>query len=170
MLVGNMIHHDGRRLGHLLRSFLLPLGSGPVADGTDDAGNGELHGPQQRENSGNAQDHIAEHFAAEPLQEHGQHAAENTAALAGNALLIQGENAFEADLPGLRHQGQVGNAPAQQHEGHHADHTGADGPLLAECEDKEQVQCCRDGNNEAHVADEATEHGSNELRQRPLRL
>ena len=165
-----MIHHNGRRLGYLLRLLVLPLGSGPVADGPDDTGNRELHGPKQRENGGNAQNHIAEHFAAEPLQEHSQYTAENAAALAGNALLIQGKNIFEAHIPGFRRQSQVGNTPAQQHEGYHADHTGANGPLLAECKNKEQVQRGRDGNNEAHVADEAPKHGGDQFGQRPLRL
>ena len=58
---------------------LLP---GPVGDGPDNAGNGDLHGAQKRKDRADDQNEVGDQVSAEPAQEHSQSAAENAAGAA----------------------------------------------------------------------------------------
>ena len=116
-LIGNVIDHRCSGLNIAILFFLFRVFlPGAVGNGPDDTGNGDFHRPQQGEYHRQGQQHIGNHVAAEPAQQHGKAAAEHTAAGACQAAGIEVGDDGKAlgHALGLHHQ--MVNAAAEKHE------------------------------------------------------
>ena len=137
LLARNIVDYSRRRVYVVL--FLRIIVLGAVGNGSDNAGNGDIHCPQQRQNCEKHAEHKGQRFAAEPAQQHGRAAAENAACASRYAAGIQVGDQGKA----LRHllllHGKVVNAPAQKNEKQCADAPHGRGIFPAKGVDDEQV-------------------------------
>ena len=139
LLARNIVDYSRRRVYVVLVVFLHIIVLGAVCNGSDNAGNGDIHCPQQRQNCEKHAEHKGQRFAAEPAQQHGRAAAENAAGASRYAAGIQVGDQGKA----LRHllllHGKVVNAPAQKNEEQCADAPHGRGIFPAKGVDDEQV-------------------------------
>ena len=137
LLARNIVDYSRRRVYVVLFLHIIVLGA--VGNGSDNAGNGDIHCPQQRQNCEKHAEHKGQRFAAEPAQQHGRAAAENAA---GASRYAAGTQVFDQGKA-LRHllllHGKVVNAPAQKNEKQCADAPHGRGVFPAKGVDDEQV-------------------------------
>ena len=137
LLVRNVVDYNRRRVYVVL--FLRIIVLGAVGNGSDNAGNGDIHCPQKRQNRENHAENKGQRIAAEPAQQHGRAAAENAAGTSRCAAGVQVGDQGKA----LRHllllHGKVVNAPAQKNEDQCADAPHGRGVFPAKGVDDEQV-------------------------------
>ena len=137
LLARNIVDYSRRRVYVVL--FLRIIVLGAVGNGSDNAGNGDIHCPQQRQNCEKHAEHKGQRFAAEPAQQHGRTAAENAA---GASRYAAGTQVFDQGKA-LRHllllHSKVVNAPAQKNEEQCADAPHGRGVFPAKSVDDEQV-------------------------------
>ena len=139
LLARNIVDYSRRRVYVVLVVFLHIIVLGAVGNGSDNAGNGDIHCPQQRQDCEKHAEHKGQRFAAEPAQQHGRAAAEDAAGTSRYAAGIQVGDQGKA----LRHllllHGKVVNAPAQKYENQCADAAHGRGIFPAKGVDDEQV-------------------------------
>ena len=169
-LRGNMVHHGGSRL-HIVCLFLLPiLFSGPLSNGLDKAGDGDLHRAQQGQQSAQAEEQIRNHIAAGPADQHGKAAAEHAAGGPGSAAGIEVRNDTDSLCHALGLHGQMVDAAAEEYKANHA-HTAHNRLLLpAEGLNHENLRQSGYGEIKAHLAQQAQDHGFQHLQQGPIRI
>ena len=139
LLARNIVDYSRRRVYVVLVVFLHIIVLGAVGNGSDNAGNGDIHCPQQRQDCEKHAEHKGQRFAAEPAQQHGRAAAEDAA---GASCYAAGTQVFDQGKA-LRHllllHGKVVNAPAQKNEEQCADAAHGRGVFPAKGVDDEQV-------------------------------
>ena len=119
LLVRNVVDYNRRRVYVVL--FLRIIVLGAVGNGSDNAGNGDIHCPQQRQNCEKHAENKGQRIAAEPAQQHGRAAAKNAAGTSRCAAGVQVGDQGKARGQFLFLHGKVINAPAQKHEDQRAD-------------------------------------------------
>ena len=119
LLARNIVDYSRRRVYVVL--FLRIIVLGAVGNGSDNAGNGDIHCPQQRQNRENHAENEGQRIAAEPAQQHGRAAAKNAAGTSRCAAGVQVGDQGKARGQRLFLHGKVINAPAQKHEDQCAD-------------------------------------------------
>ena len=151
-----MIHHHGGGLHiDLLLLLVLPIVLGPVDDGPDDAGDGDVQGAQQGQHGGKANEEIGHGGAAGPAEQNGQAAAEHTAASAVNAAEIQVREQRQAAGNALGLNRQMVDAAAEEHKGDGAHAPHHRGVFPAKGVDDEKIQKGGHRKIEPSLSDEA---------------
>ena len=169
-LVGQVVHHRRRRLHIVVFLSLIPQFSGPVGNGPDDAGNGDLHGAKEGQYGSNAQNQVGNHIAAGPAQQHGKPAAQHAAGAAIHAPCIKVGNHGKALRHALALHCQMVNAATEQHKGNKADAAHGGGVFSSKGLDKEQVQKGGDEEIKSNLAKEAQNHGFHGSEQSTVRI
>ena len=165
-----MVHHGGSRL-HIVCLFLFPvLFSGPLSNGLDKAGDGDLHRAQQGQQSAQAEEQIRNHIAAGPADQHGKAAAEDAAGGPRSAAGIQVCNDADSLCHALGLNGQMVNAAAEEYNADHA-HT-AHNRLLLPPEGLNQENRRQSGNGkiESHLTQQPQNHGFERFQQCSIRI
>ena len=140
LLARNIVDYNRRRVYVVLVVFLHIIVLGAVGNGSDNAGNGDIHCPQQRQNCEKHAENKSQRFAAEPAQQHGCTAAENTAGASRNAAGEKLGNQRKARRCLLLLHGKVVDTSAQEHEDQCADAPHGRGVFPSKGVDDEQIQ------------------------------
>ena len=88
-LIGNVVHNNRCRLHIRFLFLVIPVISGTVLDGADKTGDGDLHGPQKRQNNRKTQNDIGNGVTAGPVEQFAQKTAKQTAGEAVHAAVEQ---------------------------------------------------------------------------------
>ena len=170
LLVCNIVDYSRRRVYVVLVVFLHIIVLGAVGNGSDNAGNGDIHCPQQRQNRENHAENKSQRIAAEPAQQHGCTAAENTAGASRNAAGVQVGNQGKALGHLLLLHGKMVNAPAQKYEDQRTDAAHGRGVFPSKCVNDEQVQQSRNGKIEPGLPHQSQHHRLDDFQQRTIRV
>ena len=139
LLARNIVDYSRRRVYVVLVVFLHIIVLGAVGNGSDNAGNCDIHCPQQRQNCEKHAEHKGQRFAAEPAQQHSRAAAEDAACASLHAAGEKLENQRKARRRLLLPHGKVVDTSAQEHEDQCADAAHGRGVFPAKGVDDEQV-------------------------------
>ena len=168
LLVCNIVDYSRRRVYVVLFLHVIVLWA--VGNGSDNAGNGDIHCPQQRQNRENHAENKSQRIATEPAQQHGCTAAENTAGASRNAAGVQVGDQGKALGHLLLLHGKMVNAPAQKYEDQRTDAAHGRGVFPSKCVNDEQVQQSRNGKIEPGLPHQSQHHGLNDFQQCAVRI
>ena len=112
--------------------LIFPLRSGTVFHSTDDTGNGDLHCAKERKYRCQHKDDPGKDIVTEPLEQHSDSAANNTAGGTVASANVQVFDQFETRFHPLGILGQMGNAAAHQHKSADAHATHHNGSFITE--------------------------------------
>ena len=142
LLVGNMVHHRRSRL-HIVVLFLIFF-TGAVGNGTDQAGNGDLHCPQQSKHGSHNENHIGQHISAGPADQLSHASADDTAGQSLHTSKIQLLDGSKAFCHPIVVNHKMENTAADNDKQDGADTAQRDPGLSAKGMDQKQIQKCRD--------------------------
>ena len=149
-----MVNHSCCRL-RALRLFFLPVVTGTILNGFDDAGQCNLHRRQQHNNCSQSQQYIRQQIATSPSNAHSQQTADQTAAGAVNATHIQIRNQFKTTNQRLIIDNQMMNGTGKEHKENQAGAAHPHRLALTGYQNQEQIKCCRNGKIETDFTHQA---------------
>ena len=167
---GDLVHHDGRRLDVIVVLVLVIVISGTIGDGTDEAGNGDLHSAKQCQHRQKHGDDVGQRRTASPAQQIARKAAHNAAGGARRAAGIEIADQLNRLRLHLLGNHQMVNHTAQQGECYGAAAPQPHRQLPTEQVDERHIEQSRNQEIEARPAHKAQHHRPHHHQQCPLGL